>query len=91
MSRGRLFRFSAFFLFSAFISYAGPFQALHCYDCFEPHGWPFTYWHDGGFAGGAAWVPKGVAGDLAVCMGFSIVGSMIWGWMVARAKRESQS
>jgi len=40
----------------------------HCFDCFEPHGVPFTYWHDDGFAGGTAWVPLGILGDLVVVL-----------------------
>jgi hypothetical protein len=29
-----------------------------CYDCFRPHGFPFTYFHEGGYAGGSAWVGR---------------------------------
>ena len=91
MSRVRVFRFTAFFLSSAFVSFVAPFRTGRCADCFEPHGWPFTSWHDGGFAGGAGWVPIGVAGDFVVCALVAIIGSTMWGWLAVRAKRKSDS
>lgn len=33
-----------------------------CFDCFAPHGFPFTYFHEGGLAGGEGFVWRGVVG-----------------------------
>ena len=42
--------------------------AVDCSDCFAPRGWPFIYYHEGGFAGGAAYVWTGVVGDFGLVL-----------------------
>jgi hypothetical protein len=48
-----------------------------CFDCFWPHGFPFTYFHEGGFAGGEGIVWSGVVGNAFVMI---LVGALL-GWM----------
>ena len=49
-----------------------------CADCFFPYGLPFTLYHDGGFAGGAGFVWKGLAGDVACVLAVALLGGRIW-------------
>jgi hypothetical protein len=44
-----------------------------CQDCFNPHGVPFAYHHDGGFAGGAAWVWTGMLKDAGLVVGLGVI------------------
>jgi hypothetical protein len=55
------------------INYRHFHRPQHCADCFFPYGWPFTMYHDGGFAGGEAFVWSGLAGDLILMLGFGVV------------------
>lgn len=48
-----------------------------CSDCFEPHGFPFTYRQDGGFGVGAAFFWAGLVGDLVV---LTLLTGLIW-WL----------
>lgn len=47
-----------------------------CADCFEPHGSPFTYRQDCGFAGGAAFYPIWLMADLLILASLSGWNSM---------------
>ena len=49
-----------------------------CYDCFAPHGLPFTYFHEGGFAGGEAFVWSGVVGDALLILSIGVIAGWIW-------------
>jgi hypothetical protein len=49
-----------------------------CADCFLPHGIPFTFFHEGGYAGGAGFVWKGVVGDSLVILVFGILLGWVW-------------
>ena len=53
----------------------------NCSDCFRPHGWPFPYYREGGFAGGACYIWGGMLGDFL----FAVTASMLlWmGWNAA--------
>jgi len=54
------------------------FRLPTCSDCFLRHGLPFTFYHEGGFAGGAGFVWSGVAGDIVAMV---ILGIAIgWAW-----------
>ncbi|HET9400505.1 MAG TPA: hypothetical protein VFO34_06110 [Candidatus Acidoferrales bacterium] len=55
-------------------------RPISCADCFAPHGIPFTYFHEGGMAGGGGFVWSGVAAEvfLVVAMG-TLIG---WIWKV---------
>ena len=44
-----------------------------CADCFRPDGIPFTFFHEGGFAGGAGFVWRGAIGDFLVLLVLGIV------------------
>ena len=62
------------FLISLLLS-AGLFVAINlpqedpgCADCFAPHVRPFTYYHEGGYGGGAAYVWPGIAADIGVVL-----------------------
>jgi hypothetical protein len=55
-----------------------------CFDCFWPHGFPFTYFHEGGFAGGEGIVWSGVVGNAFVII---LVGAIL-GWMWNRLPRK---
>jgi hypothetical protein len=44
-------------------------QPIHdCDDCFAPHGRPFTYYHEGGYGGGAGYVWPGIIADLGIVL-----------------------
>ena len=49
-----------------------------CADCFEPHGFPFTYRQDGGFAGGAAFYSVWFLADLVVLA--LLAAGITWAW-----------
>jgi hypothetical protein len=58
------------------------YPRVTCWDCFWPYGLPFTFYRQGGFAGGGGWVWSGVLGDLTIVLlvGF-LVGTM---WNLSR-------
>jgi hypothetical protein len=47
-------------------------------DFFSPHGIPFTYFHEGGFAGGEGFVWSGVMGDALVILLFGAILGWVW-------------
>lgn len=49
-----------------------------CYDCFAPHGFPFTYFHEGGFAGGEGFVWSGVVGESLLILAIGLIVGWIW-------------
>jgi hypothetical protein len=49
-----------------------------CFDCFAPHGFPFTYFHEGGLAGGGGFVWSGVAGDTLLIFAVGVIVGWIW-------------
>jgi hypothetical protein len=48
-------------------------RPVTCCDCFWPHGIPFTFYHEGGFAGGEGYVWRGVIGDALVVILFGAI------------------
>jgi len=56
-------------------------RPVACYDCFRPHGVPFTFFHEGGFAGGEGFVWSGVIGDSLVVFLFAVVLGRVWNWL----------
>ena len=54
-----------------------------CADCFWPHGIPFTFYHEGGFAGGNGFEWRGVIGDTLVIL---LCGTIL-GWVWNRVAR----
>jgi hypothetical protein len=55
-----------------------------CYDCFRPHGIPFTFFHEGGFAGGETFVWRGVIGDSLVMLVLGFVLGLVWNKLAQR-------
>jgi hypothetical protein len=53
-------------------------RPVPCSDCFWPHGIPFTFFHEGGFAGGESFVWSGVVGDGLVILLFGAI--LGWAW-----------
>ncbi len=49
-----------------------------CSDCFAPHGFPFAFFHEGGFAGGAGWIWRGVQWDVGIMLAAGIVLGGVW-------------
>ena len=49
-----------------------------CYDCFQPHGFPFTYRNDGGYAGGGWFSWWWASADIAVALLLAFV--IFWTW-----------
>jgi len=49
-----------------------------CADCFEPHGFPFTYRQDGGLRGGAAFYPHWLAANLLVLALLTAFTAWVW-------------
>jgi len=71
----------------AFIAVGGAFavanvlhflRPLTCEDCFFPYGIPFTLYRDGGMAGGAGIVWRGVAADATIVIVSSVLVGRIW-------------
>ena len=85
-------RISGSFLVSLVLLVIGAFirQPHECADCFQPHGFPFTYRQDGGFGGGAAFYPRWLAADLLVLA--LLTGFIAWVWIgKATAKQEREA
>ena len=49
-----------------------------CWDCFFPYGLPFTLYQNGGFAGGAGFVWRGLAADIACVVGTALLAGRTW-------------
>ena len=62
----------------AIINYRHFHRLKNCADCFFPYGWPYTIYHDGGYAGGAGFVWTGVVADLLIVIALGIAIAWIW-------------
>lgn len=49
-----------------------------CADCFLPYGLPFTFYHEGGYAGGEGFVWSGLAADVGCVLGLTLLVGCIW-------------
>jgi hypothetical protein len=49
-----------------------------CADCFFPYGFPFTFYHDGGYAGGAGFVWRGIVADSLILVIFGFLFGYVW-------------
>src|ERR1700722_18063296 len=49
-----------------------------CSDCFFPYGLPFTFFTDGGFAGGGGFVWHGLVGDVALIPAAATLFTLLW-------------
>jgi hypothetical protein len=61
-----------------------------CFDCFEPHGFPFTYRQDGGFGGGAAFFWGGMVGDLVVLILLTTLLAWTWHRSAIRERKHNR-
>jgi hypothetical protein len=70
----------ASFLLSALLFVIGEFvrHPRECDDCFAPHGFPFTYRHEGGFSGGGDFYQGWLNADIASYVILSIAIASIW-------------
>ena len=55
-----------------------------CADCFFPCGLPFTFYRDGGFAGGGGLVLRGLAADVATVIAIAVLLGSLWQRVAAR-------
>jgi len=56
-------------------------------DFSSPCGVPFTFYHEGGFAGGTGFVWEGVLEDSLVVLAFGIVLAFLWKWVSRHQER----
>ena len=49
-----------------------------CFDCFEPFGVPWHFYHEGGFAGGAGFIWHGVIGDFLLVVTVGLITGLMW-------------
>jgi hypothetical protein len=65
----------------------GEVTAPHCSDCFRPHGWPFRYRYEGGFAGGGTWVWPCLWSDFFWTVTVAVIAWAIWLALLSRERR----
>jgi hypothetical protein len=53
-------------------------RPVTCFDCFFPYGLPFTFYRDGGFAGGGGLVLRGLAADAATVITMAMLLGILW-------------
>jgi len=53
-------------------------RRVTCYDCFFPYGVPFTFYRDGGYAGGGGLVLRGLIADAATVIVCSVLLGGLW-------------
>jgi hypothetical protein len=63
------------------------FWRSQCADCFAPHGVPFLFFHEGGFAGGEGFIWKGIVGNSFVVLALASVLSLVWS--IVRPRRST--
>ena len=49
-----------------------------CFDCFAPHGVPFVWFHEGGFAGGSGFIWTGVVGNSVTALAVALLLVLVW-------------
>lgn len=59
-------------------------RRVTCYDCFFPYGVPFTFYRDGGFAGGGGLVLRGLAADTVTIIVCAALLGALWQWFAAK-------
>jgi hypothetical protein len=60
------------------VNIANLLRHVGCADCFFPYGLPFTFFTDGGFAGGGGFVWLGLVGDAALVPAFATICTLLW-------------
>jgi hypothetical protein len=59
-------------------------RRVTCYDCFFPYGVPFTFYRDGGYAGGGGLVLRGLAADTGTVIVSTVLIGGLWQWLAAK-------
>jgi hypothetical protein len=59
-------------------------RRVSCYDCFFPYGVPFTFYRDGGFAGGGGLVLRGLAADTMIVLISAVLVGGLWQWLAEK-------
>jgi hypothetical protein len=60
------------------VNIANLLRPVGCADCFFPYGLPFTFFTDGGFAGGGGFVWLGLVGDAALIPAVATLCTLLW-------------
>ncbi len=60
------------------VNIANFLRPVWCADCFFPYGLPFTFFTDGGFAGGGGFVLLGLVADAALIPTFAAICTLLW-------------
>jgi len=53
-------------------------RTVSCFDCFFPYGVPFAFYQEGGYAGGAGILWRGVAADALVLLVCGVAVAKVW-------------
>jgi hypothetical protein len=70
---------AAVFLF-AVVNYFHLTRPVTCWDCFFSYGLPFTFFHEGGYAGGRGFQLIGAALDTLVVLASGVALASAWKW-----------
>lgn len=62
-------------------------RPITCFDCFFPYGVPFTFYHDGGYGGGAGFAWTGLAADAVCVLVVALIIGRIWETLAGRRKK----
>jgi len=60
-------------------------------DCFGRYGFPFAYYNEGGFAGGAGVIWTGLLGDFAAIIVGALLLAKAWNSLLRRVSRDSSN
>ena len=64
----------------AVVNYIHAMRNVTCWDCFFPYGLPFTFFREGGYAGGGGFVLYGAALDALVVIAGGVAFASAWKW-----------
>ncbi len=59
-------------------------RRVTCFDCFFPYGLPFTFFHEGGYAGGGGFEWVGAALDILVALASGVAFALVWKWFAQK-------
>ena len=81
-------RYGISLLFSACVfgiaNHVQSWRQAPCDDCFQPHGVPFTFFHEGGIEHSWGFVRSGVIGNAFVIFLVAVVLGWVWNWLSQR-------
>jgi hypothetical protein len=64
----------------ALLNYFDFHRQIDCADCFFPYGKPFTFFREGGYAGGGGVVWTGLTADVLAVVMVAAVLAYLWKW-----------